>query len=181
MALATGKAATVTVPIILAIVAGVFAVSYSVTLFLGVDPLSFPLAVRVIGAVLVALGLAFAGWVFRYRSPASMIVSTYGTFMKMFGRIPMAGRSDRTEPLVVAGPQRYTRNPLYFGVVLLTFGWGLYGASAYVLGAALLIALWFRLFLIPFEEKELLMLFGEQYADYSAKVPMLIPFTKRKR
>ena len=101
--------------------------------------------------------------------------------MKMLGRTLMAERSDRTEPLVVAGPQRYTRNPLYFGVVLLVFGWGLYSASAYVLVAALLLVLWFRFVLIPFEERELLALFGEQYARYSEEVPMLIPFTKRKR
>jgi protein-S-isoprenylcysteine O-methyltransferase Ste14 len=176
----TVKAAAVAVPIILLIVGGVFVVSYFVSVFLGVGSLGFPLAVRVCGVVLVVVGLALAVWVFRYRSPASMIVSTRATFMKMLRRIPMAERSDRAELLVVAGPQRYTRNPLYFGVVLIVFGWGLYSASAYILVAALLLVLWFRVVLIPFEEKELLTLFGEQYAKYSEEVPMLVPFTKHK-
>lgn len=181
MALVTAKAAVVVIPIILLIVGGIFAVAYLVAAFFGVPSLSLPLAVRICGVVLVVAGLALAGWVFRYRSPASMISSTRTTFMKMFGRIPTAERSGRTEPLVVAGPQRYTRNPLYFAVVLLAFGWGLYSASAYVLVAALLLVFWFRFLLIPFEERELFALFGEEYARYSEGVPMLIPFTKRKR
>jgi protein-S-isoprenylcysteine O-methyltransferase Ste14 len=61
------------------------------------------------------------------------------------------------------------------------FGWGLYSAASYILVAALLLVLWFRLVLIPFEEKELLALFGGQYVKYSEEVPMLVPFTKRKR
>ena len=177
----TVRAVAVAVPVILLVVGSVFAVSYVLSVILGLGSLGLPSAVRFCGVVVAATGAAFAGWVFRYRSPAGMIVSTYATFMKIFGRIPMAERSDRTESLVVVGPQRYTRNPLYFGVVLLVFGWGLYSATAYVLFAALLIALWFCVVLIPFEEKELLVLFGERYAEYSAEVPMLVPFTKRKR
>lgn len=177
----TAKAAAVAIPIILLIVGGIFLISYLVAVSLGAGPLGLPPAVRACGVALVALGVAVAAWVFRYRSPTSMIVSTSTTFMKLIGRIPMAERSDRTENLVVVGPQRYTRNPLYFGVVLLVAGWGLYSATAYILLAALLLSLWFRVFLIPFEEKELLVLFGEQYAKYSEEVPMLVPFTKRKR
>ncbi len=181
MARVTLKAAVVTVPIILLIVGGVFVISYFISVFIGVGPMSLPLVVRVCGVVLAVAGLALVGWLLRYRTPASMIVSTHATFMKMLGRTPLAEQSDRTETLVVVGPQRYTRNPLYFGVVLIVLGWGLYNATAYILLATLLLVLWFRLVLIPFEEKELLALFGEQYTKYSEEVPMLVPFTKRKR
>ena len=177
----TVKAAVVVMSIILLIVGGVFVVSYFVAVLLGLGSPGLPFVVRVCGVVLAVVGLIFAGWVFRYRSPASMIASTHATFMKMLRLTPMADRSDRTEPLIVAGPQRYTRNPLYFGVILLVFGWGLYTSSAYILVAALLLVLWFRFVLIPFEETELFAMFGERYAKYSEKVPMLIPFTKRKR
>jgi protein-S-isoprenylcysteine O-methyltransferase Ste14 len=177
----TAKAAVVAMPIILLIVGGVFVVSYFACAFFGAGSLGFPLVVRTCGVALVVAGLAFAGWAFRHRSPATMIVSTYTTFTKMLGRTPMSERSARSEPLVVVGPQKYTRNPLYFGVILLVFGWGLYSAASYILVAALLLVLWFRLVLIPFEEKELLALFGGQYVKYSEEVPMLVPFTKRKR
>ena len=181
MARKTAEAVAVAGPIIVLVVGGVFAVSYYVSALLGAGSLGLPPVVRVCGAVLAVAGVGFACWTFLYRIPACMIVCTRATFMKMLGRVPMAERSDRTELLVVVGPQKYTRNPLYLGVVLLVFGWGLYSTSAYILVAALLLVLWFRLALIPFEERELAGLFGEQYVKYSAEVPMLIPFTKRKR
>ena len=143
--------------------------------------LGLPLAGRFVGAVLVAAGVAVAYWVFRYRSPMAMAVSTYVTFTKLFGLVPVTEPSGRVEPLVVVGPQRYTRNPLYLGVILVTSGWALMGEDAFVLIGAVVLLLFFRLVLIPFEERELRALFGEQYRKYSDEVPMLIPFTKRKR
>ena len=110
-----------------------------------------------------------------------MIASTYVTFMKLFRRRPIQQPLGRSEPLVVAGLQRYTRNPLYFGVIVMTFGWALAGGYTFVLVAAFILLLWFRVVLIPFEEKELLALFGEQYRRYKDQVPMLIPFTKKRR
>ena len=136
---------------------------------------------RSVGAVLVAAGVAVACWVFRYRSPTAMAASTYVTFTKLFGLVPMVELSGRVEPLVVVGPQKYTRNPLYLGVILATFGWALVGEDTSVLVGAVLLLLLFRLVLIPFEETELRTLFGEQYRKYSDEVPMLIPFTRRKR
>lgn len=175
------KAVAVAAPTITLIVVGLFFVSYILSILLGLPfSLGFPLAARVAGGVLVVAGLALAGWVFRSRSPLTMLLSTYVTFTKLFGRAPMAERAGRTEPLVVAGPQRYVRNPLYLGVVVMAFGWALLGAYTYVLIGAVAMLLWFVLVLIPFEERELGVLFGEQYERYASEVPMLIPFTKRR-
>ena len=176
------KAAIIAVPTIVLVLGGLYFASYLVSALLGLPPsLGFPMPVRAIGAGLVLAGLAVAGWIFMYRSPAAMLVSTYFTFEKLFGRAPVAERLGRTEPLIIVGPQKYTRNPLYFGVILIAFGWGLVGALTFALLAAVFILLWFRLVLIPFEERELRTLFGERYREYSNKVPMLFPFTKRKR
>jgi len=169
-------------PTILLLLTVLFGVAYLASTSLGLPQvLGFPLAVRVAGAVLVVAGLGMAGWVFVYRSPASMAVSTYITFMKLFKRIPMAEPHGRTEPLVVEGPQKYVRNPLYFGIIVMTFGWALVESLTYVIVGAVLLLIWFWVILIPFEERELKVLFGEQYDKYAAKVPMLVPFTKRKR
>jgi protein-S-isoprenylcysteine O-methyltransferase Ste14 len=177
-----GKAVAVAVPTIVFLVSVVFFVSYLVTIALGLPAsLDLPPVVRFVGVVFVVAGLALAGWVFRYRSPVTMMVSTYVTFTKLFQRVPMAEQSGRIEPLVIVGPQKYVRNPLYLGVIDLTFGWGLASASGFVLLGSLLLLLWFRLILIPLEERELRALFGEQYRKYSDEVPMLVPFTKRKR
>ncbi len=177
-----GKAAVVVFPAIALIVGALFAFSYLASSALGLPPsLNFPWVVRGAGLALVIAGLALAGWVFAYRSPAAMALSTYFTFVKLFRRLPLAEPSGRKEPLIIAGPQKYVRSPLYLGVIVMTFGWGLFGSCTFVLVAAALLLLWFRAVLIPFEERELRALFGEQYREYAERVPMLFPFTKRKR
>ncbi len=176
------KSAVIAGPTIALLLGVLFGVSYLISVGLGLpQSVVFPVEVRVLGVVLVLVGLVVAGWVFRYRSPANMIVSTYITFTKMFGRSPISEPLGRTEPLVVVGPQKYVRNPLYFGVIVMVFGWAFLGGYTFVLLGAIGVFLWFWLVLVPFEERELAALFGEQYAEYMRDVPMLIPFTKRKR
>jgi protein-S-isoprenylcysteine O-methyltransferase Ste14 len=177
-----GNAVAVAVPTILLIIIGLFAISYLATSLLGLPvSLGLPLVVRATGGATVVAGLAVAAWIFAYRSPADMIVSTYITFRKLLGRAPVSEPSGRTEPLVIDGPQRHVRNPLYLGVVVIVFGWALAGDYTFVLVADVVVLLWFRLVLIPFEERELCALFGEQYERYMEEVPMLFPFTKRRR
>ena len=110
-----------------------------------------------------------------------MMVSSYLTFIKLFMRKPIAERLGRKEPLVTVGLQMYVRNPLYFGVIVMTFGGALVGGYTFVLVATIVLFLWFRVVLIPFEERELSVLFGGQYARYKDDAPMLIPFTKRRK
>jgi protein-S-isoprenylcysteine O-methyltransferase Ste14 len=162
------------------ILTSLFALSYLVTELLGLPGLGLPLAARVVGVALVVVGLGVAGWIFLYRSPAAMALSTYVTLTKLFSGAPVEGWSGRKENLVVAGPQRYVRHPLYLGVILLTFGWALEGSYTFVLIGAVALLLWFWLVLIPFEEKELRALFGELYVEYARGVPTLVPFTKWK-
>jgi protein-S-isoprenylcysteine O-methyltransferase Ste14 len=177
-----GKAVAIAAPTIALIIVSLFVISFVVSFLLGLPPsLGLPLPLRFLGGAMVVAGLAVAGWVFRYRRPADMIVSTYVTFTKLFRRAPLAEISDRTESLVISGPQRYVRNPLYFGVIVIVFGWALFGGTSYVLVAAIVLLLWFCFVLIPFEERELRALFGDHYARYMESVPMLIPFTKRAR
>lgn len=163
-------------------VAGPTILLFLISLFAGLPlSLGLPLAARVIGGVIAVAGLAMAAWVFAYRSPADMIVSTYVTLTKLVRRTPIAEPSGRTEPLVVRGPQKYVKNPLYFAVEIVVFGWALTASSTYVLVATVALLLWYALVLIPFEERELRALFGEHFEKYVEEVPMLVPFTKRKK
>lgn len=109
-----------------------------------------------------------------------MIRSTYATFTKMFARASVSDRLGRTEPLVLSGPQKYVRHPLYLSVILAVLGWGLATASSVVLLEALAFALWFALVQIPFEERELRVLYGDQYTRYAARTSMLIPLPRRR-
>ena len=174
-------AAAVAGPIIVAVVSVLFGVSFLLSTLLGLPfSLGLPTVVRIIGGVTVLAGMAMMVWVFRCRGPAAVVVSTYYTFTKLFRRIPVAEKAGRTEPLVVSGPQKYVRSPLYFGVVVMVLGWALLTAYTFVFVATVVLLLWFGLLLIPFEERELKALFGEEWKKYSDETPMLIPFTKRK-
>ena len=167
---------------VLLLISAIFAASKLLMTALGLPTsLGIPPALRFIGAILVVAGLAVAAWTFRYRSPIDMAVSTYVTFVKLFRGGSLSQPSGRNEPLVVVGAQRYTRNPLYFGVVVMTFGWALVGEYTFVMAGTVFLLFWFRFILIPLEERELEALFGDQYRKYAVDVPMLVPFTKRRK
>ena len=177
-----GKTAAVAFTFILLILGSTYAAAWFVAALLDLPSWSWSSpVVGAFGWASVVTGAAVGGWVFWYRNPANMISSTYVTFRKMFGRVPVAERSGRNERLVIEGPQRYTRNPLYFAVLLFVFGWGLATASTtFLIWSAVLLA-WFALVLIPFEEEELRALFGAQYVAYAERVPMLAPFPRHRR
>lgn len=91
----------------------------------------------------------------------------------------MEERADRTEPLVIEGPSKYVRHPLYFAVVILVLGWWLLLDVTFLLLSTVPLLLWFNFVVAPFEEEELRAIFGEQYERYTEEVPRMIPFTKR--
>jgi protein-S-isoprenylcysteine O-methyltransferase Ste14 len=80
----------------------------------------------------------------------------------------------RTDSLLVAGPFRYVRNPLYLGNVFLAIGVGLMapvaGFALIVIGNVLLV-----LALAKHEEVMLEARFGERFRAYAARVPSLVP------
>ena len=89
--------------------------------------------------------------------------------------------SPRSKKLVVTGPYRYTRNPMVFGMNSIYFSLALFVNS---LGSFLFVALFFMVVLLYLkftEEKRLLKDFGDEYRDYQKRVPMIVPFLKRKK
>lgn len=144
------------------------------------DCLGLPLWARVVGGVLLLVGGGFLGWVFKYRSPVDIVVSTYFTMRALVRWKPAATGAARAEPLVALGPQRFVRNPMYFAVVVMVFGWWLLLDRTLVLFMAFFFLLWFNLVVIRFEERELRALFGDQYDAYVKAVPRLLPSLRRR-
>ncbi|MDE3101724.1 MAG: isoprenylcysteine carboxylmethyltransferase family protein [Chloroflexota bacterium] len=176
------KAALVAGGVIVALVSVLFWLGSVAARLLGAPTtLALPPAVRLLGWIALAAGAALGLWLFRYRSPATMIVSTYVTFVKMFSRAQIASLEGRTEPLVVNGPQKYVRHPLYPAATLIFLGCALVTNSTSSLFGVGCVVLWFVLVQIPFEETELRAIFGDPYVRYCREVPMLIPFMKRPR
>ena len=78
------------------------------------------------------------------------------------------------EALVVAGPYRYLRNPLYLGTFIHTLALALLMPPSGAVFCILAIAL-FQLRLIAGEEAFLTAKLGEPYLAYKARVPRLLP------
>jgi protein-S-isoprenylcysteine O-methyltransferase Ste14 len=110
------------------------------------------------GLVLCALGLGFAAWARAYLG-------------KNWG-MPMSVRQDAE--LVMTGPYRFIRHPIYSGILLAMLG------SALVAGILWLIVfvLFGTYFVLSARAEERLMTrqFPDQYPEYKSRTKALIPF-----
>jgi protein-S-isoprenylcysteine O-methyltransferase Ste14 len=87
--------------------------------------------------------------------------------------------------LVVAGPYRYVRNPMYVALSLLNFGQGLLFGSVRLLEYGLVVWLGFFAFVFFYEEPALRRNFGKEYEEFCSHVarwiPRLKPFEPKPR
>ena len=81
-----------------------------------------------------------------------------------------------TRHLVVGGWYRFVRNPMYVAVVSAIVGQGLILGNVRVLEyAAVVVWLFFHLFVMAYEEPTMQATFGEEYQAFRAAVPRWIP------
>ncbi len=123
---------------------------------------------RSLGAVVALGGLA-------------LLVVCFADFVRARGTpAPVAP----TERLVVNGPFRYVRNPMYVAVVAVILGQSLWWGSVWVLGYALLMWVVFAGFVRVYEEPTLRAQFGSDYEIYRVEVrawvPRLSPYAAAK-
>jgi protein-S-isoprenylcysteine O-methyltransferase Ste14 len=72
--------------------------------------------------------------------------------------------------LIVSGPYRYSRNPIYLSHLAIWIGWTLfYGSVAMLLGVLFLGAL-LAFVIVPYEERGLARELGESYVRYQSQV-----------
>ena len=77
---------------------------------------------------------------------------------------------DPPRRLVVRGPYRFVRNPMYIGAALAMTGAALYYQSVALLGYVAVFLLVSYLFVVAYEEPTLRRTFGKDYEAYCAKV-----------
>ena len=87
----------------------------------------------------------------------------------------LAGRGtpapfDPPQRLVVRGPYRFMRNPMYIGAALALAGASLFYGSIFLLAYASIFLLVCHLFVIGYEEPTLRRTFGSDYETYCSKV-----------
>lgn len=82
---------------------------------------------------------------------------------------------DAPRRLVTRGLYRYTRNPMYLGVLSVATAWPAIFASSWLLVYAAGLALAFQLFVVLYEEPRLRALFGAEYDVYCRTVSRWLP------
>ena len=86
--------------------------------------------------------------------------------------------TDPPKKLVVTGPYRYVRNPIYVSVLLILLGHFLWFGFWSLLVYAGVAFIGTHLFVILYEEPSLRKRFGRAYEDYLHKVPRWLPAFK---
>ena len=111
--------------------------------------------VQIVAAAIAAGGLALALWCI-----LTFVIVGRGT----------PAPFDPPRRLVVSGPYRYVRNPMYIGVALALAGATLFYRSLALLGYATLFVVVVHLFIVTYEEPTLRSTFGQDYEVYSSRV-----------
>jgi protein-S-isoprenylcysteine O-methyltransferase Ste14 len=110
--------------------------------------------------------------------PVAAVLIAAGSAVLLYGvwRFATEGRGTPapvapTQELVIGGPYRYVRNPMYLGVGAVIIGQALLSPSWAMLAYTLAFGVAVFAFVRLYEEPTLHRTFGEQYAKYVADVP----------
>jgi len=110
---------------------------------------------RPAGAALIIVGIAFSGW-------ARL------TFKKMSAEVfPW---SETHSALVTSGPFRFSRNPMYLGLLVIGVGAALVAGTWLMWLVPVLLVVLDNFVIIPFEEQSMERTFGDAYRAYRARV-----------
>ncbi len=119
-------------------------------------PGALPAGARLAGPVLAALGVALALWgVLAFRRASTTVHPLH---------------PDKASTLVIAGPNRWTRNPMYVGMLLVLAGWGVWLGGGVALTGIAGGWGWLHRFQVLPEERALIARFGAAYEVYRARV-----------
>ncbi len=118
----------------------------------------------------LALGLLAFGLVLYLRSAWDFAVFGSGTPAPI----------DAPKRLVTRGFYRYTRNPMYVASLTLVLGWATLFGAAVLVAYAILLFVFFSLFIRLYEEPRLAREFGEEYATYVSQVGRWLPRRLRR-
>jgi len=104
-----------------------------------------------------------------------LILAGVAFLLTSFVRFALAGGTpappEPTQRLVVEGPYRYVRNPMYLAVSSIILGQVVLFASWWLLGYLLVVLLAVVVFVRGYEEPTLERTYGDQYRRYRRNVP----------
>ena len=108
-----------------------------------------------LSVALIAVGFAIALW-------AASLFRREGTELNP--------TSETNKSLVIRGPYRFTRNPMYLGLTVLTFGIAFGVGSLPMFAVPLLLFTTANWVHIPFEEAKMSRQFGAAFGAYTSRV-----------
>jgi protein-S-isoprenylcysteine O-methyltransferase Ste14 len=115
-----------------------------------------PSAWQYLGLILIVAGIACIIWIIALH----------------YREAPEGWEFERTPKyLLRRGPYKFTRNPSFLSVLLISLGWVLFYGSVSILMTAFIAWLVFNFLVVPREERDLEARFGESYVEYKNKVP----------
>jgi protein-S-isoprenylcysteine O-methyltransferase Ste14 len=120
-------------------------------------PLQLPAIVqqRPVGMVLIVAGLAFSVWARQ-------------TFRKQSAEV--LPWSETHSALVMSGPFRVSRNPMYLGILVIGVGTALVAGTWLMWLVPVLLFVLDNFVIIPFEERSMEQTFGDAFRAYCARV-----------
>ena len=110
---------------------------------------------------------------------AAVYFSCAWEFVKTGGGTPAP--VDAPKALVARGLYRYTRNPMYVGVVSILIGEAVLFQSLRLASYVFIVWLFFHFFVLLYEEPTLRRKFGPSYEEYRKDVPRWIPKVRPAR
>ena len=125
---------------------------------LAVDwPLQLPAVLqhRPIGIVLIVIGLAISVW---------------GRLTFRQQRAEIIPSSETHSTLVATGPYKFTRNPMYLGIVVIALGAALVAGTWLMWLVPIIVFALDQSVIIPFEERSMERAYGEAFRSYKARV-----------
>jgi protein-S-isoprenylcysteine O-methyltransferase Ste14 len=131
---------------------------------------------RIARRIRVPLGFLFAAAYIWLARPTfhSIIAGSSITIIGLLIRALASGHVEKNEILTLSGPYAYTRNPLYFGSLVLAAGFAVASRSLWV---ALIAAVMFFAIYFPVirSEEEFLRARFPEFGEYAEQVPRLFP------
>jgi protein-S-isoprenylcysteine O-methyltransferase Ste14 len=99
-----------------------------------------------------------------------ILIVTGAVLFKLAHTTADPAKPNSASHLVTSGPYRFTRNPMYLGLLTILLGWACFLANVLTLICMIGFYLYMSEFQIKPEEQALLGLFGSDFAAYKAKV-----------
>ncbi|MHB0998154.1 MAG: methyltransferase family protein [Armatimonadota bacterium] len=124
-----------------------------------------------LAAAAVLIGAFWVFWAYSY-----LHFVGGGSPVEAFGRALYP-----TQKLVTTGPYAYTRNPMEFGLLFILLSIAFYTRSFSGLILLPVFAITMIVYLVIFEEPQLVHRFGQEYDEYRRSVPLLLPSIRLRR